>query len=326
MTIKKTGGAIKKLNNLSKLNKLNDLNNLTKESLNGNNISLNSGKGANNIRNNLRQSSSSSKGSSNGVIIVAVILLLIIVGVCVFLVYKYLSQKKKLGVKDKQLISYIHDASMEKRFNFGSLPVSAQGNEYNLNLWVYINDYQTIKEGNGDVCIIYKGTGDGNFNSSKSNAEGVIDINKNGNPGIWLLKEVNTLRINVGLETNYNNNNNCVTSASSCADNSGTNYNSCDIKNFPLQKWVNLNVSLRNSSLDVFLNGELHKSCILPGAPIMNNGDLYVCKSKESHGGFNGYISNFVYTNKALSADSIYNTYKKGPVLNIKSRILNIFS
>ena len=140
MTIKKTGGAIKKLNNLSKLNKLNDLNNLTKESLNGNNISLNSGKGANNIRNNLRQSSSSSKGSSNGVIIVAVILLLIIVGVCVFLVYKYLSQKKKLGVKDKQLISYINDASMEKRFNFGSLPVSAQGNEYNLNLWVYIND------------------------------------------------------------------------------------------------------------------------------------------------------------------------------------------
>ena len=325
MTIKKTGGGIKKLSNLSKLNQLNNLNNLTKQDINANNISLNN-------KTTRLNSSNSKKGSSNIVLIIAVILLLIILCVCVYLLYNYFSKNKKLGIKEKRLISYIHDASMEKRFNYGSLPISAQGNEYNLNLWIYINDYQSIKELDKDICILYKGDGDGTGDFTDSNVENDdINIHKNGNPGIWLLKEVNTLRINVGLDTNYNTNENCATTqASGCQNKSGIEAYNCDIKHFPLQKWVNLNVSLRNNSLDVFLNGELHKSCILPGSPVMNNGNLYICKNSNVgntiHGGFNGYISNFVYTNKALSANSIYSTYKKGPVLNIKSHFLNIFS
>ena len=41
----------------------------------------------------------------------------------------------------------------------------------------------------------------------------------------------------------------------------------CDIQNFPLQKWVCLNISLRSNVLDIFMDGSLVKSCILEGYP-----------------------------------------------------------
>ena len=86
----------------------------------------------------------------------------------------------------------------------------------------------------------------------------------------------------------------------------------CDIPNFPLQKWVCLNISLRSNVLDIFIDGSLVKSCILEGFPIINKGDLYICKD----GGYNGYISNLKYSNKALSTNEITKIYQAGPSLN----------
>ena len=38
----------------------------------------------------------------------------------------------------------------------------------------------------------------------------------------------------------------------------------CSINNFPLQRWVNLTISLNNRTLDTYLNGKLVRTCILP--------------------------------------------------------------
>ena len=51
----------------------------------------------------------------------------------------------------------------------------------------------------------------------------------------------------------------------------------CDIEHFPLQRWVCVNISLTNNILDISFNGDLVKSCMLPGAPVINNSDLLVC-------------------------------------------------
>ena len=76
-------------------------------------------------------------------------------------------------------------------------------------------------------------------------------------------------------------------------------------------KGVNVNISLRSNVLDIFLDGNLHKSCILGGFPIINKGDLYICKD----GGYNGYLSNLRYSNKALPSGEIAKIYKNGPSL-----------
>ncbi len=280
----------------------NNNNNLNNNNLNNNNLNNN-----NLNNNNLNNSNNSNnKGKSKGsktVIIVGVVILLVIIAVAGYFLYRYYKKQRVSTVVTKQLIPYIHDATVDKRFNNSSLPGSSQGNEYNINVWLYVNDYKY--ELDNDKCIVYKG----DVLERLINADPENNSNTKCNPSIWLLKNVNTLRVLIGLETKYNQND-CNSTQSVCGS-EVVDAETCDIPNFPLQTWVNLNVSLRSNVLDIFMNGELVKSCILGGFPIITKGDMYVCKD----GGFNGYISNMKYSNKALSTNDISKLYRNGPTL-----------
>ena len=261
-------------------------------------------------------------GASKKVFIaIGVILLVIILGVGGYFLYKYFKNKKVFS-KSKLLIPYIHDAQIDKLFSNSSIPRSASGNEYNINIWIYVNDYKYRHD--DDKCILIK-IDSKNLNNA-SPITGLDDkaIN-NGNPSIWLKKYENTLVVATGLDTVHSDNN-CESDESKCKGHSGKDNDKCEIKNFPLQRWVNINVSLRNNVLDIFMDGSLKKSCILSGSPTANAGDLYVLKGGH-HGmtGFNGYISKLEYTNKALSTDQIMKRYKKGPTVKVSKGFLNIF-
>lgn len=283
----------KLLNKVPGINKLKTLLPFGKKAMN-NNASMNN-KALNN--------SSSKKGSGNIVIIVAVVLLVIILAVFGYFLYKYF-QKKQEYVQSKMIIPYIHDAQTAKSFTNSSMPSSTSGNEYNINVWLYVSNYNYKL--NKDKCVLFVGDiSEQDFTQEPGSDN---EINKQANPGIWLLKNTNTLRINTGLETNF------VVSSSEnedCRNQGGLDH--CDIENFPLQKWVCLNVSLRNNVLDVFMNGTLVKSCILKGFPITSAGKLFVSQNN----GFSGYISNLEVSNKALSYDAINSRYRKGPSVNL---------
>jgi hypothetical protein len=304
----------------SRLNKVNKQ--LLK--LNGNNGGLNF-KG---LKSKLSLSNGPKFGaSSNKVfIIIGVILLLIILGVGGYFLYRYFTNKKVFS-KSKLLIPYIHDAQIDKLFSNSSIPRSASGNEYNINMWIYVNDYKYRHD--TDKCILFKT----DSITNKDKLDGIDDISqtKNGNPSIWLKKTENTFVVVTGLDTVLNSN--------SCGDSDGSNpcpdpnrdnkdyVDKCEIKNFPLQRWVNVNVSLRNNVLDIFMDGTLKKSCILSGSPTANAGDLYVLKGgHDGMTGFNGYISKLEYTNKALSTDQIMKRYTKGPTVKVSKGFLNIFN
>ena len=207
----------------------------------------------------------------------------------------------------KQFIPYIHDASIDKRISNGSIPRSSEGNEYNINFWIYVNDYSVRKA--EDKCILYKGeTPEGPLNDASIDAASG-NPNLTCNPGIWLLKNVNTFRIIIGLETNYNQDE-CGPTPQVCQS-GAQDVDICEIENFPLQRWVNVNVTMRNNVIDIFFDGALKKSCILRGFPILSNNDMLICPD----GGFNGYISNMKYSNKALSIKKIESMYNSGPTL-----------
>ena len=298
----------------SRLNKVNKQ--LLK--LNGNNGGLNL-KG---IKSKL--SLSNGPVSSNKVfIIIGVILLLIVLGVGGYFLYRYFTNKKVFS-KSKLLIPYIHDAQIDKLFSNSSIPRSVSGNEYNINMWLYVNDYKYRHD--SDKCILFK-------SGSISNQETLNGIDtysqtKSGNPSIWLKKDENTLVVVTGLDTLINDES-CGEGTTTCPDSnrdSETYIDKCEIKNFPLQRWVNVNVSLRNNVLDIFMDGTLKKSCILKGSPTANAGDLYVLKTgSDNMTGFNGYLSKLEYTNKALSTDQIMKRYKKGPTVKVSKGFLNLF-
>jgi len=87
-----------------------------------------------------------------------------------------------------------------------------------------------------------------------------------------------------------------------------------DIDNVPLQKWVNITTVLSGRTLDVYIDGKLSRSSVLPGMykvdsdiPTVNIGDKT---------GFGGIIGQTRVANFAYSPDQVYKNYLSGPFDN----------
>ena len=288
-------------------------NNLTSK-LNNVNKQLNKlrGNNGNSNGNNKKSNFNMPSMSSNKIFIaIGVILLVIVLAVGGYFLYRYLTNKKELYTS-KMLIPYIYDAQLDKMFTNSSIPSNVSGNEYNINMWIYISDYQY--RNNVDKCILFKG--DINSSSPLHYTDAHL---KKASCSIWLARDVNTLIVCTGLDTQFSDKNcpqttNVGNPTSDCNKTEGVDVDRCHVENFPIQRWVNLNVSLRNNVLDIFMDGSLVKSCILEGTPVINKDNLYISKTgSESMNGFNGYLSKLEYTNKSLSVDNIMKRYKKGP-------------
>mgnify|MGYP001354916549 CR=1 FL=1 len=310
-------------------------------------------KGGSNLRNNVsaqvQQStpitrtinSVKSIGLSGALIIIMVVLMLI--GLYYF--YKNLNKDRTdIGVKTERFLTSIHDAKTYTKIGHGSLPASSQGNEYNYNFWIYVNDYN------------YKHN-DFKFILNKSE----VGYEDYSNPGVFLMPGSNTLRVQVGLETlitncekfedfstdeikEYFQNDKSSQSSSTTTptptptqaptpapvfttqkpveaeSEPETMIDYCDIENIDLQRWLNLNITVTNNILDIYINGKLVKTCALKGFPKKNKGSLHIC----NNGGFNGYIVNLRYSNRAISYNDIRKYYENGP-MSKGNKFLNIF-
>jgi hypothetical protein len=87
------------------------------------------------------------------------------------------------------------------------------------------------------------------------------------------------------------------------------------INDIPLQSWINVVIRIDGMYFDVYINGALSKRITLSGVPKQNNGNVYVAMN----GGFNGYISNLRYYNRALEPGDILAIMKRGPDISTSS-------
>ena len=89
----------------------------------------------------------------------------------------------------------------------------------------------------------------------------------------------------------------------------------CDIKELPLQKWVNISAVMNSHTLDVYLDGKLVKTCVYQSYyKVDNSGGIslsYLAGSSQV--GFDGYMSRLQVFNTAMNPDDIYKTYLAGP-------------
>jgi hypothetical protein len=97
------------------------------------------------------------------------------------------------------------------------------------------------------------------------------------------------------------------TSADRLAFESGSGH--CIVDDFPLQKWVHVVVSQYNQVLDVYVDGQLRSSCVMPGFPAIVQDALVLCPD----GGFGGMIAKVDYTNSVLTATDVAKLYVQGP-------------
>ena len=102
-----------------------------------------------NITNSVLDQENKGKNVIIGFLILLGIIILI---VAAYYLYKYLTKYKASEEKSKVLIPYIQDGKVERVIQSGSIPSSSQGNEFNMNFWIYVSDYNYRKE--HDKCII----------------------------------------------------------------------------------------------------------------------------------------------------------------------------
>lgn len=85
----------------------------------------------------------------------------------------------------------------------------------------------------------------------------------------------------------------------------------CDIKEVPLQKWVCITIVSSGRVLDVYMDGKLSRSCVLPNVLSVPNGKLKLRLGEN--GGFGGSYSTVQMWNQQLTPDVIYGIYQMGP-------------
>jgi hypothetical protein len=73
----------------------------------------------------------------------------------------------------------------------------------------------------------------------------------------------------------------------------------CELENIPLQSLFCIGLSLQQRSLDVYMNGRLAKTCILPGVPV----GTAAIASVGQKGGFAGKIANMHFSTQPLTPD-----------------------
>lgn len=83
----------------------------------------------------------------------------------------------------------------------------------------------------------------------------------------------------------------------------------CKLQNIPIQKWNHLLFSVYGKSMDVYLDGKLARTCVLPGtAKVTEASNLYVTPA----GGFAGSTAKLQYWDSATNPQQAYNIYKQG--------------
>jgi hypothetical protein len=83
----------------------------------------------------------------------------------------------------------------------------------------------------------------------------------------------------------------------------------CDISEFPLQKWVNLIVSFNGAALDVYLDGKLIKSCVVDRGSELNNTTSIVLGETGKDFGF---ITNVKLKSNPIAPQEAWDIYSQG--------------
>jgi hypothetical protein len=150
-----------------------------------------------------------------------------------------------------------------------------------VQFWMFISDWD------------YK------FGQEKSILERVAPNNPAiKNPAITLGASENTLHVKVSLF-----------GAEQSTDVSGTgDVFTCSVENVPLQSWFSVSVTTFQRNLDIYINGRLVKSCVLPGVPKPAYGDIIL----NNNGGFSGSICNVHSHSSMISPEEAQSFFARG--------------
>ena len=208
--------------------------------------------------------------------------------------------------------------------SLASSSTSAESANFAYSIWFYINDWN-YRYGENKVIFGRMGgqstnnsgttgaTGAGAAGATGAGAAGATGAGAAGTAGTGAISGVDPCP-SVVLDATENN----LIISMACFPGEGSSSTSgnltsvvqtCNVSNIAIQRWVNLTISVYGRSMDVYIDGKLVKTCLLPGvANINNSANIYVTPM----GGFSGWTSKFQYYPNPLNPQEAWNIYTNG--------------
>ena len=164
---------------------------------------------------------------------------------------------------------------------------STGGADWGLQYWMYISDWN------------YK------FGSDKDVVKRIApNAPSTTAPRIFLSSSENTLNVRISV---FPTNDEAGAAVPGSASSTGDSF-TCSVENVPLQSWFAVSVTCFQRNMDIYINGRLVKSCVLPGVPKPAVGDIIL----NDNGGFSGSICNLNWYNAMLSPQEAKAFHAKG--------------
>jgi hypothetical protein len=250
--------------------------------------------------------------------------------IALYFLYQYLFGPKtgqSYPLITKSQPAMISDPTKAPYFASDKLPLLYEGGEFTVTTWIYINDWKYRNGYNKSIMIlggttddilrIYLGGNKPKLYVRFHTYEAVIPA---GNPPSSTppssTPPSSTPPSSTPPSTPIQSDNLSVATRTSTFENQviegGLLESSdiCDLPEIPLQRWVNITVAANGKTVDVYLDGKLSRSCILPRpfkVPATYGATLL------GFGGFGGQLSTTTIYDAALNPEQVYKNYMAGP-------------
>ena len=219
------------------------------------------------------------------------ILIIIFIIILLFIIFRY------FYVKNFVLSSMTNGETMLtiQPSSLASNNTSSSPSNFTYSIWFYVNDWNYRY---GEPKVVFGRMG----NLSKPTQGSIDGVNGlDPCPSVVLGPIENNLIISLG----------CFPNADSPPTTEGgkTVVHNCTVANVPIQKWVNLLLSVYGRTLDVYVDGKLVKTSLLPGVANVNaSAPVYVTPL----GGFSGWTSKLQYWPNSSNPQEAWNVYSQG--------------
>ena len=232
---------------------------------------------------------------AKNILVISIILILLYV----IIRYVIADQKTLTGIISGTTLTTIKAANLTPS---GS---GVNSNNFTYSIWFYIQDWNYKY---GEPKILYGRMGVNTGTASPDKITSLADINiMNPCPAVVLGDKQNDLNISMAVHGGVDP---TILSNDDTTDpTTGNIIHHFTVANVPIQKWVNLLISVYGRSLDVYIDGKLVRTSVLPGTPnISTTSDVFVTPS----GGFSGWTSKFQYFPNATDPQTAWNIYQQG--------------
>ena len=198
------------------------------------------------------------------------IILLVIIIVFAIIIYYYISS-------DINTLTGLNSGQMMQKINAADLGTPNIASNFTYSIWFNIDDWN-VKYGYEKIIF-------GRMNSLTNSASNP----RKPCPLVYLDQNENNIVIEM-------------------TDTTST-VQTYTIENIPIQKWVFLMISVYGRTLDVYIDGKLVRTFVLPTVAKINQAsDVYVTPD----GGFSGWTTRFQYLGDATNPQTAWDMYKKG--------------